>query len=165
MFNKKIRWFSNSTRIIHQRVAGNFFAKTWCGNLNNRLIAAELELDEITDWRVSPSGWPTTRVNLPRSFILISTRTEDIRESAPSAHQPQGWVVTSCRTELSSTSSWSSDNACMIMTWIKNEWKESSVLTGFISRTITCWPGKIPTNKIEPEAMVASADLSHAQQW
>ena len=133
-----------------------------CGDLNYRLIAAELELDGITDWRVSPPGWPTPRVNLPHSFIRISTLTEDRRESAPSAHQPQGWVVTSCHSELSSTSS---DNACMIMTWIKNEWKKSSFLTGFISRNISCWPGKIPTNKIELEAMVASTDLPHAQQW
>ena len=130
----------------YSMVAVSSSPRLWiCGDLNYRLIAAELELDRITNWRVSPSGWPSPRVNLPHSSIRISTLIEDRRESAPLAHQPQGWVVTSCRTELSRALT---DTACMIMTWIKNEWKESSVLAGFIPQTISCWPG-IFWNKVK----------------
>ena len=52
----------------------------------------------------------------------------------------------------------------MNMERIKNELKESSILTEFLQWTTTCWLGNTLTIKIGPEAMVASIDLLNTRQ-
>ena len=103
----------------------------------------------------SACGDLTCRLSRPSSYrteslINGSALSPSLRHVRPGRahslfHRPSR-IAAPCRTGLSST--YISDNVYTNMEWTKNELRKSSILTEFLQRTITCWPGKTPRSRL-----------------